>query len=137
MKKLSCILLIDDDLPTNFYNRKVIEKAGCAEHVEVCNSGEAALEFLKKDFNSGPPPQPELIFLDINMPIMDGWEFLEEYDKLPDHLQGDVVVVMLTTSINPDDEVRANELNIHGFARKPLTEKLLIDLVEKHFSQGN
>lgn len=134
MKKLNCILLIDDDVPTNFYNKKIIEKADCANYVETCTSALEALEFLKKDFNSGPPPKPELIFLDINMPVMDGWEFLAEYEKLPKKFQGEIIVVMLTTSINPDDEARASRLDIHGFARKPLTEKLLTELIEKHFS---
>ena len=109
MKKLSCILLIDDDVPTNFYNKKIVEQHGRTEHVEVCDSAEAGLEFLKSKFKNGLPPQPELIFLDLNMPGMDGWEFLDAYEKLPFPQKGKVVVVMLTTSVNPDDETKALE----------------------------
>lgn len=135
MKKLDCILLIDDDIPTNFYNRKVIEKTGYAKHIEVCNSAEDGLEFLKSKFKDGLPPQPELIFLDINMPVMDGWEFLDAYEALPFDQKGKVVVVMLTTSVNPEDREQAKRRNINGFANKPLTEDVLYDLINKHCSE--
>lgn len=133
MNKLDCILLIDDDIPTNFYNKKVIEKLNCTNHIEVCTSAEDGLAFLKSKFKDGLPPQPELIFLDINMPTMDGWEFLDEYESLPEPQKGKVVVVMLTTSVNPDDEKRALEKGIKGFARKPLTANILQQLIEEHF----
>lgn len=133
MKRLNCILLIDDDVPTNFYNRKVIEKMDCTDHVEVCERAEDGLEFLKSKFRGGKPPQPELIFLDINMPGMDGWEFLELYDALPHPQKGDVVVVMLTTSVDPEDERKALEKGIKGFAKKPLNTTMLQQLITEHF----
>lgn len=133
MRKLNCILLVDDDIPTNYYNKKIIEKLDCAHHVEACTSGEAALEFLRSDFSSGNPPQPELIFLDINMPGMNGFEFLDEYEKLPAEFRGKVVIMMLTTSVNPHDEERANEKGIKGFVRKPLDKEMLTALIQEHF----
>lgn len=133
MKKLSCILLIDDDLPTNFYNQKVIENIDCTDHIEVCLSAEKGLAFLKSKFKDGLPPQPELIFLDINMPGMDGWEFLEVYDSLPNLQKGNVVVVMLTTSVNPDDEKKALEKGANGFASKPLNAETLQRLIAENF----
>jgi len=133
MKKLDCILLIDDDVPTNFYNRKIIEQQNCTEHVEVCTSAEDGLEFLKSKFKDGLPPQPELIFLDINMPGMDGWEFLDAYNALPAPQKGKVMVVMLTTSVNPDDEKKALEKGIKGFARKPLNAEMLENLIAENF----
>ena len=133
MKKLSCILLIDDDAPTNFYNRKIIEQQACTEHVEVCINAKNGLELLKSKFKDGLPPQPELIFLDLNMPGMDGWEFLDAYEELPSPQKGNVVVVMLTTSVNPDDEKKALEKGIKGFTIKPLTEAILTKLIEENF----
>lgn len=133
MKKLSCILLIDDDSPTNFYNKIIIEQTNCTEHIEICTSAEDGLAFLKSKFKDGLPPQPELIFLDINMPGMDGWEFLEEYDQLPEPHKGKVVVVMLTTSVNPDDERRALERGIKSFTQKPLKPEIITKLLEQHF----
>ncbi len=134
MRKLNCILLIDDDIPTNFYNRKIIEQAECADHVEVCSSAEKGLEFIKAKFKNGLPPQPELIFLDINMPGMDGWDFLDEYEKLPSEQKGKVVVMMLTTSVNPADEQKAEEKGVQGFARKPLSIEMLKKIVSENFS---
>lgn len=133
MKKLNCILLIDDDIPTNFYNRKVIEKLGCANHVEIYERAKDGLEFLKSKFRGGKPPQPELIFLDLNMPGMDGWEFLEAYNALPDPQKGEVVIVMLTTSVNPEDKRRALERGIKGFAKKPLNTAMLEQLITENF----
>lgn len=125
MTKMSKILLVDDCEATNFLHRLVIEEYGCAEHVaDVCN-GKAAIEYLCEiDRENGV--QPELIFLDINMPIMDGWAFLEAYEQLDFDTQNCVVIVMLTTSLNPDDATRAARgRNVKSFFSKPLTEEKL------------
>ncbi len=134
MKKLKCILLVDDDVPTNFYNRKVIEQVGGAEKVEVCTSGKAALEFLKARISSDPNSFPELIFLDLNMPGMNGLEFLDEYHRMVAELSRSIVVVMLTTSLNPDDETKALSKGVQGFARKPLTKDYLTTTVQDFFN---
>ena len=79
-------------------------------------------------------PQPDLMFLDVNMPAMDGWQFLEAYEKLTEAQRSRLVVVMLTTSINPDDEEKAksNPL-VDGFENKPLTGEELKDIIRKYF----
>jgi len=102
MKQLNCILLIDDDEPTNFLNKLTLEQAGCATHIRIAPSGQAALDYLRG--GSDEYPRPDLIFLDINMPAMDGWEFLAQYRSLPQEKKADTVLIMLTTSLNPDDE---------------------------------
>lgn len=137
-KKLDCVLLIDDDEPTNFLSRMLIEEAGCAEHIEVANSGIAALDYLetieKTSVNHDVHVRPDLIFLDINMPAMNGWEFLEKYKNLEKDKKGKIVVVMLTTSLNPDDRARANEIpDISDFESKPLTAEKLDSILKKHF----
>ena len=73
-KKLECILLIDDDDEDNFYHKIVIERMNITKRIEVAYNGLEALEFLQKESQI----IPELIFLDINMPKMNGWEFLEK-----------------------------------------------------------
>lgn len=132
-KKLNCILLIDDDEATNYIHKIVINKADCAEQVVAMQSGYDALDYLTK-MKDGIYPQPDVIFLDINMPAMDGWEFLEEYEKLEDGQKGHIVVVMLTTSLNPDDEKKAKSLGkVNGFKNKPLSVEMVEDVVKEHF----
>jgi len=137
-QKLNCVLFIDDDEPTNFLNQMVLEDAGCAGHIEIATSGEQALRYLNnlKGHTKGKNsyPCPDLIFLDINMPAMNGWEFLNEYNNLEEEQKGNIVIIMLTTSLNPDDKLKANETpHITGFENKPLTEKKLNGLLRKYF----
>ena len=78
-KILKSVLLIDDNKADNFIHKAYIMKHGGVETIEMVTGGEEALKFLTSKA-SGEYPRPELIFLDINMPRMNGWEFLEEYD---------------------------------------------------------
>ena len=97
------------------------------------NSGKEGLDYLKSTDLDGNT-LPELIFLDINMPGMNGWEFLNEYHNLEKEIQSKVVVVMLTTSDNPDDEAKAKNWDIiYDFKTKPLTKEIMEDIVNKYF----
>lgn len=133
-RKLDCILLVDDDEPTNYLNRMIINEMNCVHHIEVAQTGKQALEFLRD--SSGKKknedrPYPELVFLDINMPAMDGWEFLEELKQINTR---QTVVVMLTTSLNPDDEIKANlNSRIRCFVHKPLNKEIVSDILAKYF----
>ncbi|HXB93859.1 MAG TPA: response regulator [Puia sp.] len=134
--QLNCILLIDDDEPTNFLNRLTLEQAGCSRHIRVARSGQEALDYLRncREDVVEEFPRPDLIFLDINMPAMDGWEFLEHYRSLPVDRKADIVLIMLTTSLNPDDEVRTREMpEVAGFENKPLSHPRLDRLLKKYF----
>lgn len=124
-------MLIDDNPDDNFFHQRVIKKADAAEVVISENSAMAALEYLKSK-KDHPHEHPDLIFLDINMPGMNGWEFLEEYEKLDKNLQSHVIVVMLTTSENPDDRMRAMNI-IPEFKTKPLTREMLEEIINKYF----
>jgi CheY-like chemotaxis protein len=137
-KKLNCILLIDDDEPTNFLNKMTVEQAGCAFHVQVAQSGQEALDFLqsKGSYTESSSPHPDLIFLDINMPSMDGWEFMAKYKQLPSEQKARIVLIMLTTSLNPDDELRTKGIpEISGFENKPLKQPQLESLLKKYFPE--
>ena len=137
-KQLNCILLIDDDEPTNFLNKMTLEQAGCTRHIRVAQGGQEALDYLAScrpdESSSDQHPRPDLIFLDINMPAMDGWEFLQRYQQLPPEQKADIVLIMLTTSLNPDDEIRTRSIpEIAGFENKPLKRSQLEDLLKKYF----
>jgi len=129
-KKLNCILLVDDDSEDNYFHQIVINDMDAANTVQVAQNGLEALEFLTKENQIAP----ELIFLDINMPKMNGWEFLEAYQKLNANQRAKVVVAMLTTSMNPADQKRAEKFpEIASFNSKPLTEPVLADILKRYF----
>jgi len=133
-KKLDCILLVDDDEPTNFLHKFVIHHAGVAETVAETRSGEEALSYLQSSTYINKSKEPNLIFLDINMPGMNGWEFLKEYKKISDPIKRKIVILMLTTSLNPDDKELANTIpEVSGFINKPLNTEILEKILKEHF----
>jgi CheY-like chemotaxis protein len=133
MKKMKCVLLVEDDDTINFYNQFLIERLDIAEEVVVATNGEEALQYLKKA-GSGEASQPDLILLDINMPIMNGFEFIEEYEQLPAEWKSKILVVMLTTSLHPADVERAKgHPSIVEYFYKPLMEQKLGELCDKYF----
>ena len=132
-KKLGCILLVDDDEATNFLHKIVVQRSECTNHLEVALNGEEALQYLHSAYNDAHP-RPDLILLDINMPIMNGWEFLDEYQKLKPEQKSKTVIVMLTTSLNPDDRQRSSEIpEINGFKNKPLDEEVLLNILKEYY----
>jgi CheY-like chemotaxis protein len=131
MKKLNSILLVEDDEATNYISQMVIKKLDCAKHVQVAWNGADALDYIKQ-CEEHACLHPELILLDINMPGLNGWEFIEEYSKLKEKTK--VVVVMLSTSQNPDDRKRAdNNPVIAGFRSKPLTPAVMEEIISRYF----
>jgi len=138
--KLNCVLLIDDDEPTNFLNQMLLEEEGCSEQVQVVQSGREALNYLTNNDHAeqhqGSFPCPDLIFLDLNMPAMDGWEFLDRYRKLEKKHKGKIILVMLTTSLFPEDKVRAEAMpEIAGFENKPLTPEIIKKVMNRYFPE--
>jgi CheY-like chemotaxis protein len=138
--KINCILLIDDDEPTNFISQMIIEEADCAAEIQIAYSGGEALDYLTSQGTStsgqNTYPRPDLIFLDINMPAMNGWEFLQKYNNLEKEHKGNIVIIMLTTSLNPDDRLRSKDFpDVSGFENKPLTRVKLDALLKKHFPE--
>ena len=132
--KLKTVLLIDDDENTNFYNEIIINQLGITEQIKTFQYANEALDYLTTKIE-GNYPQPEIIFLDINMPIMDGWQFLEKYKQLDDEQKGKIIVVMLTSSFNYDDKIKSEQINeIDTFLNKPLNQEMLSDLMKKYFN---
>ncbi len=136
LKGLNCILLVDDEEINNYLHKLMIERLDLDLHVQSTLNGNEALEYLTctgKYSDGNNCPQPGIIFLDVNMPKMNGWEFLREYEKLSEEKRGEIVVVMLTASINPDDQQKALSYNtVADYVNKPLTIDNLREVIYKH-----
>jgi CheY-like chemotaxis protein len=130
--KLNCILLVDDDNDCNFFHKRLLQGMNCTENIQVATNGAEALDFLK---TCSENYVPDIILLDINMPKVNGWEFLEAYEKLPTQFKAKIVLIMLTTSLNPDDRVKASTFpSVKGFKEKYLDEDMLQDILKEHFA---
>ena len=132
MNRAICILLIDDNSDDNFFHERAIKKNNPAHIVISKTSGSEALAHLRS--TNPADKHPDLIFLDINMPAMNGWEFLGIYNGLDENLKSRAIVIMLTTSANPDDVAKAKTWNcVSEYRTKPLSQPVLDDVFERYF----
>ncbi len=122
-------MLIDDNELDNFINKKLLENEKFADTINVHQSAQSALDEIKRNENS-PDQLPQIIFLDIMMPHMDGFGFLEELGKLSDNIRKTSKVIMLSTSESFKDLNRANQSRfVYKFLNKPLN-KLVLDAIQ-------
>lgn len=136
MKKLKCVLLIDDNKATNFLHETLFEELDVAECIVIAYNGKDGLAHLDRVAVGAVEDYPALILVDIHMPVMDGFDFLEGYRQRQYHEKFDALVVMLTTSTNPRD---LDRIEAAGFARylpKPLAEEHILALVD-NYHDGN
>ncbi|MFK7926122.1 MAG: response regulator [Bacteroidia bacterium] len=127
-KKELRIMLIDDDEDDNFFHQRVIAKVGLADQVIVQESALEALEYLRQ-LAEAQSRHPDIIFLDINMPKMNGWEFIEKYNEIPKtHIeQNTSKIFMLSTSFKPENQ---NKKGAAAFFKKPLTQAKFLNAIE-------
>ena len=130
--KLRCVMLVDDNPDDNYFHQRVICKYDHSLKVISMESASEAMAFLKS--NPQREIHPDLIFLDVNIPGMNGWEFLDAFNNLDAEIREKSVVVLLTTS--EDQQISSREKPrkfLTDFKSKPLTVNILQDLKAKYF----
>jgi CheY-like chemotaxis protein len=135
MKKLKCVLLIDDNKATNFLHETLFEELNVSERIVIEYNGKDGLAHLDRMVSGGD--YPELILVDIHMPVMDGFDFLEGYRQRQYHQKYNSLVVILTTSTNPRDVDRILAVGFVEYLPKPLTEENIGDLVRKYYDRDD
>lgn len=119
MKKIDMICIVDDDPTHLFITRKYLELSGVVENIMIYKNGKEAYDKLKAIFLNSET-LPEIILLDLNMPIWDGWQFLDEFTKIP--IESDIKIYILTSSTNEEDKIKAAEYNLKSnYLIKPIT----------------
>ena len=127
------ILLVDDDKIFNFLNEKTIQSLGLANEISFASNGQQAIELLEL-YKTGEMNMPDIIFLDLDMPIMNGYEFLEEFAKIDIPNKTAITIVVLTSSADPRDLERTKEMGIKYYYNKPLTREEIKKLIGQEFS---
>lgn len=130
-QKVIRILLIDDDEIHNFITSRQIEMSGIPCEIASALSGEVALHYLQEKMEN-PELFPDLILVDINMPVMDGWEFLEHYVPISKAISKKVQLYMLSSSVNLEDKKRARSYpEVSDFISKPLSKEWMGQIYQK------
>ncbi len=138
MPVVSQALIIDDDEVNNFICVRQIRAANFAGKAEFLLNGREALDELGRRIKEDPDSLPDLIFLDINMPVMDAWEFLDEYERLHMTFSKPVKLFILSSSIYRKHILKASKYpSVVDYYFKPLSKELLARVAEKHFPSSN
>lgn len=133
-KKINCVLLVDDDDATNYIHQYIMKEIQFADHIKIAKNGHKALDYIKS-INNKDYLKPDILFLDVNMPVMNGWEFLKQYELLDNSLQNDTMVVLFTTSLKPNEEELVGSFcSIDHVMSKPLTPEMLEKLQVQYFN---
>lgn len=135
-KKLVDVLILDDDDVSNFIYKKIIESSGIANEIVTFQKGRLALEYLIERINV-KEGFPDMIFIDINMPVMNGWDFLDEYkEKVAPKVDKFVFISMLSSSVYKEDIQKAQSYEVvNEYISKPLTQESVAELIAKYFPQ--
>jgi CheY-like chemotaxis protein len=118
------VLLVDDSEVDQLIARKVMQISGFAKDIVVRSSGQSALDFLVVTQREKSKPLPQIIFLDLNMPVLDGLSFLQIFETLPDEVKDTCKIVVLSSSDNKDD---LRKVIGSAYVSKVLTKPLTID----------
>lgn len=131
MAKVKSTCIIDDDPIFVYSTKRIMKEVNFSEEVIVYNNGQDAIEGLQELINEGKKIPP-VIFLDLNMPIMNGWEFLDEFTQIPNHNRGDVTIYVISSSVDPRDLEKIKTYNvINNYILKPVVREDLQTVLQQ------
>jgi CheY-like chemotaxis protein len=141
LRKVKHLLVVDDDPAARWLAGAAIQEAELAENTIFCKNGREALSYIKENCLPAPDDPhrqcPELILLDVNMPVMDGYEFLEELASLEDLRHNDTSVILLSSSSYQAAKNQVDKFSIIGYLEKPVDTEKLLELVGHKFKTSN
>lgn len=119
------VLLVDDDTIYQYIASKTLEATGLTGKITTCSNGEEAYRFLEQNINN-PQELPDIILLDVNMPVMNGWDFLHAFKNLHSPALKDIPIFLVTSSVNDADINYSQQFsNVHDYIVKPLVKEKL------------
>lgn len=134
MSRYSNVLLVEDDPITIMVCDRIIKMSDFATNVVSCENGKYAIDHVKQLLEDGRE-FPEIIYLDINMPVMNGWDFLEEFEALTSRISELPRIFILSSTVDPEDYKRAKSFTaVDNFISKPLSKEFLDKIEEKSTS---
>lgn len=129
MKKINTFCIVDDDDIYRFTTSLLLKKSDMVNNIIVFPNGLKAINFLKDEIGN-IENIPDILFLDINMPVMDGWEFLEEYLLIRHKMPKSVVIYMVSSSVDEKDVLRAKSISeLSGYLVKPISSQNLMEII--------
>lgn len=129
MKNSKTLILIDDDEIIIYLTKRLVAQTNLIGLDNVFRNGKEAIEYLTENAEN-IDLLPEIIFLDLYMPIMDGWQFLDEYIKIKPKINKEITIYIITSSVSPDDIIRAKSFNeVYDYITKPITKEHFIEII--------
>jgi len=125
------IMLVDDDEIFTFIIKKIIEESQLSNHIDIFINGLEAINFLEANATAAEK-LPEVIFLDLSMPVLDGWGFLEEYIELKPKLAKKITLYIISTSVSPLDFEKAKKYSdVTDFIVKPMAKERFVEIIKE------
>lgn len=128
MAKFTDVLLVEDDPITIMVCDRIMKMTSFTDKVKSCENGKIAIDYLSGFIHNSPIPP--IIFLDINMPVMNGWDFLEEFDKIKSRFKSLPRIYLLSSTVDPEDYKKAKQFTlVQDFISKPLSKEALETII--------
>ena len=127
MKKLKNIILIDDNIHANYFNEIKLQQNNACDKITIFMNGKEALDYLVNNKET----DVDLILLDINMPVMNGWQFLSNIERVWREIEKSIPIFILSSSVNTYDKQKSAEYeSVKGFINKPLNDNDLKEMID-------